>query len=393
VMRGKTARILPDVIEALETAPAPAILDVAYQVLREPLDLRFLWLYVADYSDEELRPYPTDRAPAPPQEGLPVDGTIGGRVYLTRDPQLVEDSDGSVLWLPVYRPGQSVGVLAVGMAGDDSTAREIGPAVARAIGTGVLEARGHSDEFEVPRGARDLQIAGVLQWELLPLPTYQDPLVQLAGRVEPAYDIGGDAFDFAVNRDGVHIALFDAMGHGIDATLLTTLTVGAYRQARRRRDTLLSIAKDLEDAVSTVRGDAFVTGHVCHFDPRSGILSWLNAGHPVPLLIRDRGATELGDTETMLPFGLGDSPKEVVEVQLQPGDLVAFYSDGVTEARPKGGGQFGSDRLGDLASRHADDDVLVATRRMLKDVRAHANLVLRDDATLVLMRWSGPGGD
>jgi serine phosphatase RsbU (regulator of sigma subunit) len=390
-MLGKAAKIIPGAIEALETAPAPAMLDVAYELLREPLDLRYLWLYVADYSDEELRPYPTGRSPAPPEEALSVDGTIGGRVYLTRKPQVVEDSDGSVLWLPVYRPGQSVGVLALGMAGDETTAREFGPAVARAIGAGVLEARGHSDEFELPRGARDLQIAGVLQWELLPLPTYQDQFVQLAGRVEPAYDIGGDAFDFAVNRDGVHIALFDAMGHGINATLLTTLAVGAYRQARRRRNTLSSIAEDMEDAVSTIRADAFVTGHVCHFDPRSGVLSWLNAGHPVPLLIRHRGASELGDAEPMLPFGLGDSPKDVVEVPLQPGDLVAFYSDGVTEARPQGGGQFGLDRLSDMASRHAEEDVVVAARRMLKDVRTHANLILRDDATLVLMRWSGPG--
>jgi serine phosphatase RsbU (regulator of sigma subunit) len=386
------ARILPDVIEALETAPAPAKLDVAYESLREPLNLRFLWLYLADYSDEELRPYPTERAPAPPEEALSVDGSVAGRVYLSREPQVVEDSDGWVLWLPVYRPGQSVGVLALGMARDDAAAREVGPAVARAIGAGVLEARGHSDEFEIARGARDLQIAGILQWELLPLPTYQDPFVQLAGRVEPAYDIGGDAFDFAVNRDGVDIALFDAMGHGINATLLTTLAVGAYRQARRRRDSLSTIAEDLEDAVSTLQADAFVTGHVCHFDPRSGILSWLNAGHPVPLLIRDRRASELGDAKPMLPFGLGDSPKGVVEVPLQPRDLVAFYSDGVTEARPQGGDQFGLEKLADMASRHAAEDVIVAARRMLKDVRTHANLILRDDATLVLMKWSGPGG-
>jgi serine phosphatase RsbU (regulator of sigma subunit) len=391
-MRGKEAKILQGVVEALETAPAPAMLDVAYEILREPFDLRFLWLYVADYSDEELRPYPTGRAPRPPDDALSIDGTVGGRVYLTREPKVVEDAHGPVLWFPVYRPGQSVGVLALGMTKDDATAREIGPAVARVIGAGVLEARGHSDEFELARGARDLQIAGVLQWDLLPLPTYQDPFVQLAGRVEPAYDIGGDAFDFAVNRDGVHIALFDAMGHGINATLLTALAVGAYRHARRRRGTLSTIAEDMEDAVSTIPADAFVTGHLCRFDPRSGILSWLNAGHPVPLLIRHRAASEAGDAEPMLPFGLGDSPKDVVEVQLQPGDLVAFYSDGVTEARPQGGGQFGPDRLGDMATRHAEEDVAVAARRMLKEVRAHANLILRDDATLVLMRWSGPGG-
>jgi serine phosphatase RsbU (regulator of sigma subunit) len=390
-MPGETAKILPDVIDALEASPAPAMLDVAYDVLREPLDLRFLWLYLADYSDEELHPYPAERVPAPPEESLSVDGTVGGRVYLTRQPHVVENADGWVLWLPVFRPGESVGVLALGLEDDNPTAREIGPAVARAIGAGVLEARGRSDEFEVARGARDLQIAGVLQWELLPLPTYRDPFVQLAGRVEPAYDIGGDAFDFAVNRDCVHIALFDAMGHGISATLLTTLAVGAYRQSRRRQEDLSAIARDLDVAVARLSAEAFVTGHVCRFDHRSGVLSWLNAGHPVPLLIRHRAASDLGEAEPMLPFGLGDSPKDVVEVPLQPGDLVAFYSDGVTEARPREGGQFGVERLADMAARHADADVLVASRQMLNDVRAHANMVLRDDATLVLMRWAGPG--
>lgn len=395
-MRGVAARpdrILAETIEALDAAPAPAMIDAAYNTLREPLDLRFLWLFVADYSDENLHPVPTMRAPAPPDEPQSVDGTVAGRVYLKREPELVEDAESQVLWLPVRRRSESVGVLAMGIGADNALARELGPAVAQALAAGVIGSRGHSDEFELARGARDLQIAAVLQWELLPLPTYLDPWVRVAGRVEPAQDIGGDAFDFAVNRDRVEIALFDAMGHGIDATLLTTLTVGAYRQSRRRRDDLMEIALDIEKAVAAHTGDAFVTGHLCRFDQATGLLSWLNAGHPIPLLIRNRSAFPLGDAEPMLPFGLGDSPKEIVEVNLQPRDLVVFYSDGVTEARPRGGVEFGLERIADMAARYADPDPLVAVRTTLQTVRRHANLALRDDATLVLIRWAGPAGD
>jgi serine phosphatase RsbU (regulator of sigma subunit) len=233
-----------------------------------------------------------------------------------------------------------------------------------------------------------------MQWDLLPLPTYRDPQVEVAGRVEPAYDIGGDAFDFAANHDTMEIGVFDAMGHGLGATLLTTLAVGAYRYGRRRLSELPGVAGDIDEAVGHhVGGEAFVTGHVCRLDPATGEMAWVNCGHPLPLLVRDHAAAPLEGSRPCLPFGLGVEATDPIRIQLQPDDIVLFYSDGLIEARPNGGTEFGMERLGDIAGRHGDRDtgLLPLVRSILDEALNHAGHLLRDDATLVAVRWSGPG--
>jgi serine phosphatase RsbU (regulator of sigma subunit) len=384
--------ILAELLDALDAAPAAAMLDASFLVLRKHLPVRSLGLYVADYSEQQLHLVPATVAPASGPESLAVRGTVAGRAYLTREPVLTEGNGGRVLWAPVYRRSDSVGVLALALESEDGRLDELAHAMALVVGAAVLGARRHSDVFELVRGAQELGLAATMQWDLLPLPNYLDPRFEVAGRVEPAYDIGGDAFDFAANDGVVEIGVFDAMGHGLRSTLLTTLAVGAYRFGRRRRDSLTDVAADIDEAVlNDVGGEAFVTGHLCRLDLATGVLSWLNAGHPIPLLIRNHAAGPIGDAEPVLPFGLEGSAEKAIEVGLQPGDIVLFYSDGVIEARPNGGSEFGMDRFLDLAGRHGDAEValLVLVRLILDAVVEHAAGVLRDDATLVAVRWTG----
>jgi hypothetical protein len=384
--------LLTRLLEALDEAPAASMLDVSYEVLAEPLKLRHLWLYVSDYSEETLRPVPTLSAPPPPRDAIHIMGTIPGRVYLTREPIEQDNEHGAVLWMPVFRRTEAIGVLSLGVHSVDTATRDLAPALALAIGGAVVGARRHSDIFELARGARHLRLAAAMQWDLLPLPTYMDPRVEIAGRVEPAYDIGGDAFDFAANDDRLEIAVFDAMGHGLRATLLTTLAVGAYRFARRRQSSLAGVAQDIDEAVlNHVSGEAFVTGHLCRLDTDTGTLEWLNAGHPLPLLIRNHAASTLAEPEPMLPLGLEGEPTSEVSVQLQPDDIVLFYSDGVIEAREPRGSEYGMARFMDMAGRHGDTetDLLVLVRQILDSVKEHAGGRLHDDATLVAVRWTG----
>jgi serine phosphatase RsbU (regulator of sigma subunit) len=391
-VNGERDIILAELLDALDAAPAATMLDTTFLVLRKELPIRSLGLYIADYSEERLLLVPAGVAPPPGPGDLAVRGTVAGRVYLTREPVVTENDGGRVLWSPVYRRSDSVGVLALAFDGEDRRLEQLTRAIALALGAAILGARRHSDIFELARGAQHLGLAATMQWDLLPLPNYVDPRFEVAGRVEPAYDIGGDAFDFAANEDIVEIGIFDAMGHGLRSTLLTTLTVGAYRFGRRRRDRLAEVAADIDEAVlNDVAGEAFVTGHLCRLDLTTGVLSWLNAGHPVPLLIRNHSAGPIGEAEPLLPFGLEGTPQPAVEVALQPEDIVLFYSDGVIEARPEGGPEFGMERFLDLAGRHGDADIalLVLVRLILDDVVKHADGVLRDDATLVAVRWTG----
>jgi serine phosphatase RsbU (regulator of sigma subunit) len=386
--------ILAELMLALDGAPAARIVEVSALTLGRHLPLRGLRLYVADYREDLLRAVSLRSGPAPPEKELSIRGSVPGRVYLTRDQAVVEGDHGSVLWVPVFRRSESVGVLALAIEEGGTISPELAAAIALAVGSAVLGARRHSDVFEIARGAEHLRLAAAMQWDLLPLPTYQDPLVEVAGRVEPAYDIGGDAFDFAANEETVEIGVFDAMGHGLTATLLTTLAVGAYRFGRRRLEELTGVAGDIDEAVRThVDGEAFVTGHLCRLDLATGELIWLNAGHPPPLLIRDHAASVIEGAAPCLPFGLWSHDAEAAPVSLQPGDIVLFYSDGVFEARPDGGDEFGMERFLDVAGRHGDRGValLVMVRQILGEVTDHARNILRDDATLVAVRWSGPG--
>jgi hypothetical protein len=387
--------ILAQLILALDGAPAARMVDVASRVLRRHLPLRGLWLYIADYSDDLLRLVPTDVDPEPTSKELSVRGTVAGRSYVNREMMEAEGEDGRVLWVPVFRRSESVGALGLALEGEDTASRRLAPAIAMVVGAAILGAKRHSDVFEMARGAGHLRLASAMQWDLLPLPTYQDPLVEVAGRVEPAYDIGGDAFDFAANEDVMEIGVFDAMGHGLRATLLTTLAVGAYRFGRRRGSELAGVAGDIDEAVQNyVEGEAFVTGHICRVELTSGGMGWLNAGHPLPLLIRDHSASPMEGASPCLPFGLETQPEDVVRVGLQPQDIVLFYSDGVIEARPKGGAEFGMDRFVDLAGRHGDPAIplQLMVRQILDSVVEHAVGILRDDATLVAVRWTGDQG-
>jgi hypothetical protein len=385
--------IFATLLERLNEAPAAAMLDVAYEVLSEPLELRHLWLYVADYGEQTLEPVPSRFNPPPP-DSVRIRGTVPGRAFLTRGPVEAEGDDqgGPILWVPVYQRSDSIGVLGLGVKEHGREVALYASALGALIGAAVVGARRHSDVFEMSRGAGQLQLAAMMQWDLLPLSSYADSRVHIAGGLEPAYDIAGDSFDFAANDGRLDLSVFDAMGHGLGATLLTTLAVGAYRLGRRRGRSLQELAAEIDGAVRFQGGgEAFVTGHLCTLDLRAGHLDWINGGHPLPLLIRNHTSSEAGPVEPMLPFGLEGTPPRPARQQLEPGDIVLFYSDGVVDALSAAGERFGVGRLVDLAGRHYSGgaSLSLGVRHILQDVLTHTGQRLRDDATLLALRWLG----
>ena len=243
-----------------------------------------------------------------------------------------------------------------------------------------------------------MSVAGELQWHTLPPNSFRTRDVSITGMVEPAYEMGGDAFDYAYDDEMLHLAIFDAVGHDLDASILATLAVGTYRNSRRAGDHLTDVAAAIDATVGPRFGATrYVTGQIARFDVASGYVRLVNAGHPLPLLIRDDRVVGPLNCSPWVPFGLGHAlglgPPEVCETQLQPGDGLLMYSDGVIEAGHAGGSEFGLERLGEflhhaLAAGLSPAETL---RRLTHAVFDHHDGKLEDDATMLLLRWHPAG--
>jgi phosphoserine phosphatase RsbU/P len=229
------------------------------------------------------------------------------------------------------------------------------------------------------------------------LPALRHPLADAYGRAggrhrsRPA-QLGGDSFDYAVNGDIAHLAIIDAMGHGLGATLLATVAIGALRNARRSGldlvDTVRSMSKWLE---SQFGPEACVTAIVAEPHTGTGQYRWINAGHPPALLLRDGRVIKTLSAGVSLPLSVGQDIPGVAEERLQPGDQLLLYSDGVIEARNWTGEFFGLNRLADLVTRAAAAGLPApeTLRRLNLAILDHQDGNLQDDATTLLVEWSG----
>src|SRR5690349_20768670 len=322
---------------------AGADLHRVLAVACEPVPARDPVVYLADFACEMLVPL---AAGAADQE---VAGTMAGRAFTTGRP-VTSDRDGPVrVWVPVVEQTTRTGVLAVTVPRASPQILAQAELLGLFAGLVVAAAARVSDVPHLRRRGRAMSLPAGMQWDLLP------PLsARTAGALEPAYDIAGDAFDYAINGADLHLAIFDGLGHGLGSTLLTGLAVGAYRHARRDGAPVADIHAAIDEALAGHYDDvSFATGIIARLATESGRLEWSCAGHPRPLLLRGRKIVAELSSDPVLPFGLGDGVPKPRIAELEPDDAVLLYTDGVTEARTEDGEQFGLDRLVDLLEREA----------------------------------------
>jgi serine phosphatase RsbU (regulator of sigma subunit) len=210
--------------------------------------------------------------------------------------------------------------------------------------------------------------------------------------------IAGDTFDYAIDGDVAHIAIFDAVGHGLEAARIANLALSGYRSCRRRGLGLVASYGQVDALLLDQFGpEKFATAQLASFDLTTGRLCWINAGHPPPMVIRDGTPVDLA-APAYLPLGLADmamdAPTET-ETVLEPHDRVLFFTDGVTEARSADGTELGRARLAELTCGAAERGEKPAeTVRLLGHaLLEHRGGALQDDATLLLLVWDGPPGD
>jgi serine phosphatase RsbU (regulator of sigma subunit) len=245
----------------------------------------------------------------------------------------------------------------------------------------------------------DLELARRLQLASVPrrFPPYPDrPEFDVFGRLVPTRAVGGDFYDFYfVKPRRIALSIGDASGKGVGSAMFAGSARGALKSERGRGE---DPARCLVEANRRIAADnetmMFMTTFYGVLDLATGELTYSNAGHTPPMIVKAGGHVELLATEPALPLGVvEDYAYAVQRCTLAPADAIVLYTDGITEAEAASGELFGQARLIDLLSRCADlrPDALV--ERMFAAVGQFAvGAPQSDDIAVLVLRYNAPGG-
>lgn len=354
-----------------------------------------LTVYLVDFGQTTLEPLPDRSAHADVPARELVATTMAGRAFTEQRVLTAERDAGVRVWVPIVEGSDRTGVVAMTVPSIDDDGLTAAEDLGLLAGYLIAAHARVTDMYNLYRRRQSMSLAASMQWDLLPPLVLQTPTVTVSGLIEPAYDVGGDCFDYAVNGSTLDVAIMDAMGHGTHSASIAGLALGAYRHDRREAKPLAVMHQNLGATMTAQYVDAsFVTGLLARLDLHTGELTWTSAGHPPPLLVR--GTQVVGELECppTPPWGLAPGRPTVATAQLEPGDGVLLYTDGVIEARTPDNELFGLDRLIDLTQTFASDLVRAeeVVRRLVRSVLDHQRADLRDDATIVMVRWDGANG-
>jgi serine phosphatase RsbU (regulator of sigma subunit) len=398
-----TGRVLAELLDRSHVM-RPSEVSLAVQQAAVPLGVSAVSIYLADLQQKQL-------SLLSPGEGqgadvLLIDSTLAGRAYQTVTIQSapVRDSGGQGyhVWIPIVDGTARLGVMNLTVADVSETMLDRYRALASLVGLMTEAKARYSEEYAQTQRSREMALQAEVIWAILPPRTLATDRVLISATLEPAYEVGGDAFDYSLLNDHLHVSVFDALGHDLSASLLASVGIASCRGTRRAGGSLSAIAECADDAIAGFFGDGrFVTALLCDLDLDTGLFTWIPCGHPPPLLIRGRAVKELARPPRP-PLGLGDvadhsgrrahdaaGSDSVCSERLEPGDRVLLYTDGVTEGRAADGTPFGLERLADFIIRHSSARLPPpeTMRRLNRAIVDYQQGRLRDDATVVLVEW------
>ncbi|MEV6759139.1 PP2C family protein-serine/threonine phosphatase [Streptomyces sp. NPDC051105] len=382
---------LAGTLEAAEAAAPVESLDVVARMLKERLGAASVSFLITDFTGDSVvrlgaaGSVETDE----PARRITLRDTVYEDVIRTQRLSLEDTGDSTVVRIvaPVTNRGDAIGLLELFLpvAPDAEVMREIGEA-AHALAYIVIANRSFTDVYQWGRRTTPLSLAAEIQHRLLPASlACEAAQFAVAGALEPADRVGGDTFDYVINRDTVQLSVTDAMGHDVDAALLATLLVGALRRARRAGADLTEQARQADQAMREHGRQSYVTGQLLRISLIDGRTEFINAGHPWPLRMRNGQVREIAPQIDM-PFGFpAPHTYRVQSLDLRPGDRLVMLTDGMLERN---------------ANRFDLSDLVVRTRALHPREAARAligaivdvNLGhLQDDATVMCLDWHGVG--
>ncbi|RZS91735.1 serine phosphatase RsbU (regulator of sigma subunit) [Motilibacter rhizosphaerae] len=372
------------VVAAMAAARAPGVVDALVEALRTHAPDADVVLWLGDYGQGLLRSFPDGT------HELPVEGSVEGRVFASGRAH----AEGDRLWAPVVSRGDRLGVLALRTASPGGPSLRQLAEVAEHLATALLLASQATDVYDRPRRRTELTLAAELQWSLLPGRSYRDDEVTVAGYLEPAYAVSGDAYDWVRQPGTFAVSAYNGTGRGVPASLVSTIAVTAVRNARRAGLPLPDRAALADQALyAHYGGQHYVSALLVELDLAAGTASVVDAGSPRLLRVRDGAATWL-ELDEQLPLGMfEESIYRPQPVDVRPGDRLFIVSDGALDALDgPGSSSFGRAGMESAARGTRLLAAPEAVRHVARDLERHrGGRELEDDAVVLCVDWHAAG--
>ena len=317
-------------------------------------------------------------------------GTVYDEVLRRQRIVRLDEGGGERVLVPVTETGDALGVIDLHLPreADAQVFADIA-AVAEALARIVIASRRHSDLMDWAQDTSPFSLAAEIQRRLLPGSyTCETDRFTVAGWLEPANAVGGDTFDYSLNRDTLHLSVTDAVGNDVNAALLASVLLGSLRNSRRRGVDLATQARTANDALAAhAHVGQFVTGQLARVDLHTGAMTVVNAGHPFPFRVRD-GRVEEVELDVDMPFGLCPGRDlSSRRLQLEPGDRIVLVTDGMLERNAE------DLDLPGMLSREAGTHPRELVYELAEAVLHATGGELDDDATVLCLDWRGGPGD
>jgi phosphoserine phosphatase RsbU/P len=237
---------------------------------------------------------------------------------------------------------------------------------------------------------QDLELAAQVQRMFLPAGTPSIAGLEIAGMMQPSKGVGGDYYDFLpINANTIQIVIADVSGKGVSAALLMSATAAAMRLEANRDRNMLQQVERLNTEIGAVSDpERYVTLLIAEIDTHKRIIRYVNCGHNPALLFQAKTRTLKRLESSCPPIGLNpDEFCELASAELTSGDVLVFYTDGVTEAENLLAEEFGMERLSAVVQRGSSlsaeglmDDIFSSAASFSKEVG------FGDDVTIVVVK-------
>ena len=254
----------------------------------------------------------------------------------------------------------------------------------------IENARLFEEALEKERIEEELNIARDIQQRLLPNECPHTDALEIAGLNIPTYQVGGDYFD-CIQIDDIFlaIAIADVSGKGVPASLLmSSLHAGLHNLVSPGAD-VTSLVGRLNNFIQVNTSfDKFITFFYGEFNLNEKSFRYVNAGHNLPYLFRKNGTTKRLETGGLLLGMLPNMPYQSETIQMEAGDLIFLFTDGVTEAKNAHDEDFEEERLESVLRSALHLPVKDMLTLVVEAVRAHCvGMPQSDDLTMMAVRW------